>query len=657
MTQSLHVLLVLICVGTLAFARPTLAAEDSCAPTVGAWLATCAKQHPLAVRKLHCGAGHLLVELATDAGPLAIDVVPGEHGFRRAGPFALSPVVDVPDWEAQPAARRDALEHLAACFSADPNVPRFAAPASPPLRTDLRPPLPRDPPTLPFRLLLGATLAWALLFPLLRRARLPALVLGVLAPLLTFFGRRLLFPLALFHQNSHGAEWIRNALGAPNRYGPGYHELFSWVTVRAPPGAPESAVFLLQGAFAAWQPTFAWILARSAGAPRNFAWVVAALVAFDPALGRLSGSESYLGLAVSLLFAAAAILAGAPLAAGRANLLRRCLTYCAAGLVVAQLARVHPLAWLPSAGLPLVVFARHPLRTRVLEAMLAGAVIGGVVALTAGPGMYAVATVVEFQHFYDRGQANVAWALLQPWILPGLATAALLVWRRKHDGAWLPVAWLPATFGLQTLMHLQHAEPRPQVFREALLLPFAPLWVTCAAALAGHLPALRFGVRQPTRSWTAALLLVLGIIAGAARWQAVVQLPTDVLESQAWLKLRTTLGPRDAVLTLDDVPQQQMVFDLPLYPGLPGQPALVLSIRGKTQLPELPPSTQRIFYYRSSLCTTAFGKPLCDAFEQHTPLQQRWSATLPTIPSMPHARYLAPTCTVGLFEVASPDKR
>ena len=234
---------------------------------------------------------------------------------------------------------------------------------------------------------------------------------------------------------------------------------------------------------------------------------------------------------------------------------------------------------------------------------------------------------------------------------------ALLVWRRRRDGVWLPVAWLPAAFGLQTLMHLQHAEPRPHVFREALQLPFAPLWVTCAAALAGHLPSLPFGLRRPAHSWSAALLLVLGVLADAARWRAVVQLPTDVLESQAWLKLRTTLGPHDAVITLDDVPQQQMVFDLPLYPGLPGQPALVLSIRGRPKLPELPPSTQRVFYYRSSLCATAFGQPLCEAFEQHTPMQLRWSATLPAIPSMPHASYLTPTCAVGLFELVSPDTR
>jgi hypothetical protein len=284
-----------------------------------------------------------VLEADTRGGrPLRVEVARHRpEAFEHVGPLGLSPVGEFAEWGEAPEELRAAFEGVLACVRHDPSlaVPEGRLEPS----GDAPPPAPTPP--VPW-LLLGGLLLGALSLGLgLRRSRPPrdrvlrvGLSLAALS-VATYFARALLSEPAFVHQNGQGPLWVSHALCVSSHYGPGYAEVFGWVTALG--GEPGSAIFLAQALFAALGPAFLWIAARSAGARASVAWAAATLLALEPTLARLAQSESYFGISATLLLLCAAILSAG---AFRRRPLdpRFLLAVAAAGLLVAQTARIHP---------------------------------------------------------------------------------------------------------------------------------------------------------------------------------------------------------------------------------------------------------------------------------------------------------------------------
>ena len=98
------------------------------------------------------------------------------------------------------------------------------------------------------------------------------------------------------------------------------------------------------------------------------------------------------------------------------------------------------------------------------------------------------------------------------------------------------------------------------------------------------------------------------------------------------------------------------VMTLPehLVPGWScGTTSGLLVVDGDALLRGLHPSTPR-YYYRSSLCSTAEARPICDRVERGAKLTPVASTTLPARPTMKSTPYDRETIEVGLFTVERP---
>lgn len=114
------------------------------------------------------------------------------------------------------------------------------------------------------------------------------------------------------------------------------------------------------------------MLARLAGGGARVGLLAGALATLDPAAMRLAGSESYYAVIATLLtLAVLAVVLGAR--GGRGRLVLGALV---AGFLCAQAARIHPVAWVPAALVPLAIAVLPGARLgrRALEAALAGGI-------------------------------------------------------------------------------------------------------------------------------------------------------------------------------------------------------------------------------------------------------------------------------------------
>lgn len=450
------------------------------------------------------------------------------------------------------------------------------------------------------------------------------------------------FPTMFFHQNGQGPLWVEHAiLGTSDAYGPGVVELFHGAIARTPTD-PDGAVFAVQGLLAAFTPACAWILARRVGADRARSLVLAAAVAFDPVLARLSRSESYLGTGASLLFMAAAMVS-LPATRGPWKSPRFVLASVASAMFVAQAARLQPILWVPAALTPLaLLLSEGALRRRLRGAVASALIIAAVVVSTSGGAMWRAyhselsGRMSQYLHaaFAARYAAHLAWAA-------PLAVTMVLASRARRR-AWLVAPLAVAVIALADWADFFAANKLPPWIQAGYARLYAPAAVALAAALTKGLARSRRGEVAVAAALAAALA-----VTAAVKWRGYVTAPTDAREqnlARAWIRALP-----DYAHVAYHCRAGSLSLVLPMHPWTdPRRRDSICLEPGRREDP--PEHTSH--YYRSSACATAEGRPRCEAFEARYVLAPVAAWTLPAIASY-HVPYEGAAVRVGLFRIVS----
>lgn len=599
---------------------PSASAAPRCDPAIEAWVARCAATSARRLELMTCHGGVLVVR--DPSARLDVELrARSERSFRAVAGLGLSPVGQFADWSRESPERRAALDALVACAERDGALPLERTPsgAAPSSLRPLRPPW----------LLLAALTAFAFarrLHP--SRELLGGLALGLLAGL----ARAAALGGSFFHQNGQGPGWIAYALrhdAGLAAYGPGFPELFG-AAARLFGGDAERGVWLVQSLLAAAVPPCAWWLARRLGAGP---WLGAALgltCALDPLLGRLAGTESYFATGLSLgMLATAACASAAPRLSTRGFW----LPVLASGLLAAQALRVHPSLWPATLLAPLpLLLGPGSLRRR---SKLFGVGLGLfllLAALFAGPAVAEVLRGPLGQKWLPG--ARPRWELLgqNPLAYLLAAAVALGALMRSWRGAAVALAGAGVLATARLTDLLSDPNPALSAAHQRLFLPAALVVVATAGA---RLARGRDGA-------VAAGLVAVSLLTLPTRLP-LTRLPTDALEAAFVRELRGTLPTGARVAYLERAGTQLAL--LPLYAG---ERAPLGDGDAGFDLGTLPPPA---YYYRSSLCETASGAPVCAALERSAPLEPVAERTLPALPSMRWNAYASSEVRVGLFRV------
>ncbi len=570
--------------------------------------------------------------------PLDVEARLGGSGLVSAGAFGLQPAVEL-DWSAAPPGWDAGLKALQGALGAGGGdlvralaaVPAPVAPGFLPASVEAEPPPPQAP------LLPGTALAAALLGLFVLRGRLRrehvigggALFAGacVLRVVLGIWG-----PL---HPSGQGPLWLLGAWGRPEllaEYGPGYPQLFTWIARSAP--APDLAVFAANVGLSAAAAPLGAALLLALGFGRSRAWLAGCLLAAEPFLILLGATESYYpGIHLGVLWGATGLSL-----ADRDDLARsaRLLLGLSGALALAQAARTHPLAWPLIATVPFVLLARpRPLSQAAARAALAAAFVVFVVGSLFGRELHeAVGRTLDA---VERGalQADrVRWPGGGFWVAAALWTAVGRGLGRRPLGAVLAAIPMLAVYG-----------PTHWVFQES------ELWAGAYRAVGLALPGiLLLGLLPPPRAvWIGPALGLLLLLSGLAplRHRTTEQLEYPFVRA-ALLGLRE--GSR--VAYVQRAGRRTITIPEHLVPGWScgttsglalGEPGEIL--RG------LGPGDSR-YYYRSSLCSTVQGRPLCEAAEAEARLEPIVETELPAVPSMASTPYDVDRVPVGLYRVS-----
>ncbi len=468
-----------------------------------------------------------------------------------------------------------------------------------------------------------------------RRAALLLALRLALVTLATYALHRALALPGFFHQNGHGPMWVAYARCGAGPLGPGFAEVFGVAASRDPAHA-EAAVFALQGALAALVPAAVYLVATGVGAAPWLAGGVALVAATEPVLARIASTESYYATTTSLLFVAAAVLAAWPSRAPRSDR-RTALAAACAGLVVAQAARIHPLCWPAAALLPLVPAVRAgSVRARLREATVAGVVIALVVAATSGGEMLHVLDGSEGQGWLARVDLTETLARnATPGRLVVLAAAAL--WLRRD---LLAIAALVVAFVVARLADLHGSSP-PWV-QAAYYVQYAPVALAAAAALLARWPG--------ASAWPGRLAVAATLALAASRFAPMQQQATDTREQEAMLAWRDLVPPDASLVWLGRAGLR--VLALPVY-GDCARSAHHPIAADDAPAP-LASLGRRVYYYRSSLCSSADGRAKCGEMEATARLVPLATAAIPARASMTGLGFDRDPVEVGLFRVEAP---
>ncbi|HEY1691405.1 MAG TPA: hypothetical protein VGG39_04545 [Polyangiaceae bacterium] len=619
--------------------------DAACGPQARAWAAACSSSGPTHVEAFECPAGHVVFAVTDGSGPPAfVDATRGGAGMRQVQGISVSPVGEFADFRAAPRPVKEAFARVVGCVQRDPAVPLAEPKGIQPVDAQgaegsagtgwLAAPWCLLAGVVVAAIALGArTRSWR------RRCASAGLLVGAGAALLAL--AHVTAGASFFHQNGHGANWIAYALGQRCPYGPGFPELFGWAA-RLRPARPEALVFACNAAFAASCPATAWLVARRAGAPALVAWALALGLVADPLLWRLAFTESYYVACTSLVLAATAVSLSAPTL--RAWSPRFLGAQVAAGLLAAQAARVHPVGWIAIAVAPFAQLATPGgWKRSSRHAAISLSAIGATVGAAAGQAVIALlrgATgaqyVPEVRHGYAQDLAIVpavgAGAVLLVALLPALRT------RRLPRVAYAALAVIASAIGVSLLgidvdwVKAAHAHL------------FAASFVAAAVGLAQP------WMRRPTGVRAAAAVVAILAAANAvthARW--ALALPTDALELRMALAWREQVPPGSRLVAVETA--GITAVELPLYGRQRDLSAPVVRLDAHGPPPALPSFGDRVYWARTSLCTTQGARAWCDAVEASAVLEPVDVAEVPARPSTHAVTYDADPVRVGLYRV------
>lgn len=415
--------------------------------------------------------------------------------------------------------------------------------------------------------------------------------------------RLVLGPWGPLHVNGHGPRFVAGAAGDPAdiaAYGPGYHEIFAPIAALAP-SSPDWAIFAANALCSALVPPLAFAIGRMTGLSARATLVAALLLAIDPIAIRMGATEAYFAPIAFLCTAASAamlVASGAMEAGGR---WRAVALLVAAGLLLSQAARMHPAAWVLMATVPFVLLAGDTgnWRRRLLMALAAAAISGGVLMCTSGNALLDVLGNIRTGTVF-RPPAPSPWPLV--WIALPAAVYAVCAPRR-----WLVV---PAGIALAALGLTRHAFDASWIWQQAYFRLYLTLPVI--AALACVPPGwLR---RRWLAVGSATVILVAWIVAG---WPVVAGRTTEHLEYRWVREQLTRLPPECRVVHLAFAGNR--VLMLPTYVG-PSRTAVAMHARRPRTIDAALAPAPCLYYVHSSLCSTAEGRPECDAIERRLTL-------------------------------------
>jgi hypothetical protein len=437
------------------------------------------------------------------------------------------------------------------------------------------------------------------------------------------------------HVNGQGPLWIRGALdpGVLRGYGPGYFELFGWVTALGT--YPDRAIFAANALLSGLSPALLYGTARLAGVGRGGALAAAAVLAADAVIVRTAASEAYFSALTALVLAVQFALAMAGSAAARGDRVARMLALIAAGLFAAAAARTHPMAYALLALCPLVALcAAQPAswRARVALTAAAAAVIGTTVVLSS-----ATTVIAALRASPMTGQVASTLTLGRSELLLAPAAAAIVV------GRWVTGSWLPVISAASLILMLATQASFQQ----------HPLWAGCYQRL--FLPGLLLGAAPllAPRTWSPAWgLASAAAIAGPLFVVTRPSLGSATTEQLEYRFLQSVLRDAGAGCTLAGVSRAgNRMWAIPSYliPSRgPSRAGSQRAIESPADLAALG-SAGCVLYVRSSLCTSIEGRPLCEAVERQASLERVASRVVPAAPSYVGLAYDRPEVEVVVF--------
>ena len=610
---------------------PASVLAQPCPVSVEAWSATCetGDGHP---RPRACPPGHVVFDVGAEH--LGVDVsLVTEGAFIEAGGLGASPLGNYADWSDAPDAHHAALDALVACLRASPSGLREAL-AEAPLETLTRAPVTQGT-SLPWPLFVGLVLIGLLVQRLGARDVARRLVVPLGLGLAAFLLRLLLVDAGYFHQNGQGPVWVAQALGEPSEYGPGYAQLFGLASLASD---ADTAVFLMQGLLSGLGVAATFVIGERLGDAR-VGWALALAAAMSPMLARLANSESYFGAQGSLLLLATAILVVTNSAAVEQRLSSRGMGWRAlgpltAGALVAQAALVHPIGWVPAALVPTALLLTPASReNRLKHTALAALLVGLMVIVLAGPSMLGVIQGRLGETWMGPANARVGGASLAPigWIA---VLVFVTLWLERARPA-LPLVLAFAVLVTFARTDLLNAS-LPYAHHAYLTLFLGPL-AACIAALTPRKASGRDALAFP------AIVLLVSLLVHAATRNVGLYRATDALEGDLFRTWRNEL-PQGAVVTHLERAGRHVLM-------LPLRHQRRAGLRTQQPLPDLTALGADVFYYRSGVCTTPAGRPVCEAVEQGYVLTELHTASLPARPSIYGLDYDEDEVRVGLYRV------
>jgi hypothetical protein len=464
-----------------------------------------------------------------------------------------------------------------------------------------------------------------------RAGRIRPLDIGIAAAvgataLVTRYGFGVWGPLRV---NALAPLWLDGAISDPGQlygYGPGYPEIFSFVA-QVLPSKPDSAIFAANGLISSAIGALTFALARALGLDEARAAGAALVVAVDPVGVRVATTESYGPAIGALTVAGSVLLTRAARFAARSERRPATLLAVAAGLILAQSVRIHPVAWIPAALAPLTALAaggEGGLRQRLRYAATGGGIAAAIVAAASGAIVFHQWTLLRESEVMAPSGPAVAWWL--PLLALSWAVAAYR-WARPFWPA------LPAVLQVGAMMATRHDFAQSWIWQQSYDRLFLVLPVV---ALCSFVPR-SWGRRDAVRI---AFVAACGLCLLASR-PLLTERTTDHLEYRWVRDSLAALPPECLVLYVGQVGKRNM--RLPIF-GAPARPARVaVPIDGNEpgDLADRLRGSPCTYYVRTSLCSSRDARSACDRIESLFDLERVTSAVFPAVPSnvaMPYDR-------------------
>ncbi len=431
---------------------------------------------------------------------------------------------------------------------------------------------------------------------------------------------------APIHINGQGPLWIGAAAVRPDMlvgYGPGYPEVFAALT--ALPGAPDLAIFATNATAAALVPVLAFVLARIAGLERTRALFAAIVLAIDPIAVRLSASESYFVPIIVLTLGSSTAIAASVRAPSRIGAL---VGLFVGVLLATQAVRIHPVAWIPVAMVPLAaLFPRVSTKRRLAGLLAAAALLAVALALTRGAWLDAVST--DASRYLQGTSHRVA----RPLVMIAIGIAAVIARVRE----WPLVLVAALSLALDAVLRPIYGQSeawQASFDRLFLVVPvLAAVAILPSAAVAGR-------ARLVLPAAAIAFAIVLG-------WP----LRTRTTEQVEYRWLRDELARLDPACRVASTTRAgQRVHYVPWYamPTSTAGPARWLAVHAPAALVEAARGGRCVVWLHASICENADGRPLCDAIEAAVTLDEIASVEIDAVPSAVPYPYDVPVVRVSL---------